>query len=198
MHRSQTALAALMLLCTACQTATKASERAWLEPSPQLKLKIEEEAQRLPWTHGLDRVQLIHWFASVGEPAYPTLLDMVSDARTDVAGSALAALGATRDSRLVEPLHAIPWPHGPDSQELVLERARTLVRLGDWSVMPILIEGLRDDALMTRALCFQALSEATRERFDYDPRGGDEERAAAVERWQVWWAARSGDPLLAE
>ena len=185
----------LALMSAACQsTSTVSSQDVWTQPSKQLAHKIEEEASRLPWTHGLDRVQLIHWFAQVGEPAYPTLLAMVEDPREDVAGSALAALGATRDSRLVEHLHAIPIAEG--SADLELERARTLLRLGDWSVMPRLIEGMRDERLMARALCFQARSETTRERFDFDPRGDAEEREAAVQRWEAWWAERTGDALL--
>ena len=50
---------------------------------------------------------------------------------------------------------------------------------------------------MTRALCCQALYEATHERFDFDPNGTEEQRAASVERWKGWWYARQNDPLLA-
>ena len=62
----------------------------------------------------------------------------------------------------------------------------------------MLIEGLRDDRLVTRALCAQALYEATHERFDYDPRAEAQQREDAVRRWETWWSARSGDPLLAK
>jgi hypothetical protein len=192
----------LCLVATACSTTSSSVQPAaksadgWLEPSPSLRQLIEDEAKRLPWTHGLDRVELIHWFAKVGEPAYPTLLDMVLDPRKDVAGAALAALGATRDSRLVVPLRALPWPSTPEDQDLALERARALVRLGDWEMMPTLIDGLRDERLVTRALAAQALYEATRERFDFDPRAEPEARAAALKKWESWWSARSKDPLL--
>jgi hypothetical protein len=40
------------------------------------------------------------------------------------------------------------------------------------------------------------LNEATRERFDFDPRGTPEARAASVARWEAWWQARNQDPLL--
>jgi hypothetical protein len=189
------ARAPLALVLAGCVTPTvRSSTGPWLEPSSNLKEQIDEQAQRLPWTHGLDRVELIRWFAAVGEPAYPTLLGLVSDERPEVAGAALAALGATKDSRLVPHLHEIPWPE--EDHDLALERARTLVRLGDWSVMPILIEGLRDERLVTRALCAQALSESTNERFDYDPRGEPEAREQAVQRWEAWWERRGGDPEL--
>jgi len=151
--------AALLLLTSACVTVgpdsdnpTKHSLGPWIEPTPQLADKIEQNAQRLPWTTGIERVELIQWFAKVGEPAYPKLLEMVNDPRADVAGAALAAIGATRDARLVEPLRELPWP---DEQhpDVALERARTLLRLGDWSLVPHLIDGLEDERLMVRALC---------------------------------------------
>lgn len=198
-------LPALFVLCAASAcTTTSSSVRSspshtssdWLSASPQLQTQIDDAAKRLPWTHGLERVELIHWFAQVGEPAYPTLLDLALDPRVDVAGAALAALGATRDSRLVEPLHALAWPPEPQA-ELALERARTLLRLGDWEMVPELITGLRDERLVTRALCIQALYEATHERQGYDARAEATEREEAVRKWEQWWAARRADPLLA-
>jgi len=186
---------------SACVTTSGAvNERPpagpWLMPSPNLRQQIEEEAKRLPWSHGIERVDSIRWFAKVGEPAYPTLLEMALDPRQDVAGAALAALGATRDSRLVEHLRALPQPRGSGSADLQLERARTLLRLGDWQSVPVLIDGLRDERMMTRALCMQALSEATHERFDFDPQAHELAREVSVQRWESWWRERSTDPLL--
>jgi hypothetical protein len=197
-------LPALFVLCAASAcTTTSSSVRTnnhvaseWLEASPQLQQQIDDAAKRLPWTHGLERVELIHWFAQVGEPAYPTLLELALDARVDVSGAALAALGATRDSRLVEPLRALAWSGEPQA-ELALERARTLLRLGDWQMVPELITGLRDERLVTRALCIQALYEATHERQGFDARAEVAEREVAVRKWEQWWAARQADPLLA-
>ena len=193
---------ALCGLCAGSCMTTKSSigdshaKSPWLEPSPTLRQRIEDEAKRLPWTHGVERVDAITWFAKVGEPAYPTLLQMVLDPRKDVAGSALAALGATRDSRLVEPLRALPWPAGEENSDLAFERARTLLRLGDWEMVPQLIHGLRSAQLVTRALCIQALAESTHERFEYDPRAQDDVREASVAKWESWWQTRSQDPLL--
>ena len=197
--------ALLALACSsACVTTSSSvrtnshtpSETEWLSASPQLQAQIDDAAKRLPWTHGLERVELIHWFAQVGEPAYPTLLELALDARVEVSGAALAALGATRDSRLVEPLRALAWSGEPQA-ELALERARTLLRLGDWEMVPQLITGLRDERLVTRALCIQALYEATHERQGYDARADATEREFAVRKWEQWWAARQADPLLA-
>ena len=193
----KTLLGALLLVSSlaACSsTDDRASMGPWVEPSSGLRQQIERQAQRLPWTHGMERVELIQWFARVGEPAYPTLLNLVLDPRMDVAGAALAALGATRDSRLVEPLRELPWPD-QTQPDLALERARTLLRLGDWSMVPHLIGGLEDNRLLTRALCGQALYEATSERFGFAPDGSPEERAESVKSWQQWWSSRQRDPL---
>lgn len=192
---------ALLLALSSSCASTKASMSSgepsskWLEPSPQLREQIDEASQRLPWTHGLERVELIHWFAQVGEPAYPTLLGMAADPRRDVAGAALAALGATRDSRLVEPLRA-STAQSAREPDLALERARTLLRLGDWASVPALITGLSDERLMTRALSIQALFEATHERFGYDARAETDERTQSVQRWQEWWKERARDSML--
>ncbi len=193
---------AALVLNTACVSSmqsprTTSGEDGWLEPSPALRGQIEDEAKRLPWTHGMERIETIHWFASVGEPAYPTLLAMVLDPRADVAGAALAALGATKDSRLVESLRELPWPDEEHSN-LGLERARTLLRLGDWQMVPHLVKGLRNEKMMTRALCIQALDEATHERFGYDPRAEADAREPAVKRWEAWTRDRLTDPLLAQ
>lgn len=186
---------ALLLGCSSTASqGTKGSTGPWLAPSPSLRQEIDRQAQRLPWTHGIDRVEIIHWFASVGEPAYPALLELAVDPRPDVAGAALAALGATGDSRLVEPLRALP-ASDPSQPSLALERARTLMRLGDWSAAPTLIEGLRAERLLTRALSIQALFEATNERFEFDANAEPEQREAAVARWEAWWARFQRDPL---
>lgn len=191
----------LFLTLSSCTTTSSSlgdagGQTEWLKPSPRLREQIEDTAKRLPWTHGMERIDAISWFARVGEPAYPTLLAMVQDPRQDVAGAALAALGATRDSRLVESLHAIPLPSNEKNADLILERARTLLRLGDWQAVPDLFRGLRDERLITRALCAQALWEATHERFDYDPRAEPEVREKSIQLWEAWWQERERDPLL--
>lgn len=196
------ALASVLLLATSACNSTQNSVSStansrWLEPSPELRERLKSEANRMPWTHGIQRVELIQWFAEVGEPAYGTLLEMAADPRSDVASAGFAALGATRDSRLVEHLQAIPLPPGSENSDLALERARTLLRLGDWSMVPVLIRGLEDERSMVRGLSSQALFEATRESFGFQPKGTPEERAVAVQRWKQWWESRSKDRFLA-
>ncbi|MEW6071894.1 MAG: hypothetical protein AB1726_04760 [Planctomycetota bacterium] len=171
-------------------------ETGWIEPSPILRQQIQDEAARLPWTHGFERLEQIRWFASVGEPAYPSLLELATDPRDDVAAAALAALGATSDRRLVPAIRDLPWAESRRGSDLGLERARTLVRLGDWMEIPVLIGGLRDPRLYTRSLCLDALAEATHETLGFDPRAEESEREKAVQRWERWWLDRTGEGLV--
>ena len=66
-------IAALTLALAGC-AASPVVTQSWLEPSPRLAEQIEDQARRLPWSHGQERVDLIHWFATIGEPAYARLL----------------------------------------------------------------------------------------------------------------------------
>ncbi len=182
--------------CATTQSSVPTNSNGWLDPSPSLKRRIDDEGKHIAYTHGIERIDLIRWFAAVGEPAYPKLLELAADPRKDVAIAAYAAMGATRDSRLVPYLEAIEIPDGPDAVDLRLERARTLLRLGDWNAVPMLITGLRDERTFTRALCSQALGEATHEDFGFDPKVEPADSAEAVGRWEAWWKSRSTDQML--
>lgn len=191
-----------LFLSTACGSTSSDVKHenvpgtVWIQPSPLLQQQLDDEAERLPWTHGFERLEQIRWFASVGEPAYPTLLDMASDPRDEVAAAALAALGATLDRRLVPHIRSISWATDRYEGDLGLERARALLRLGDWTDIPMLIRGLRDARLYTRALSLDALKEATGETLGFDPRAEPAARERGVERWERWWGERSGEGLV--
>lgn len=189
-------IAALTLALAGCAASPEAEDTPiWLEPSPRLAEQIEDQARRLPWSHGQERIDLIHWFATIGEPAYARLLVLCLDPRPEVAASAVAALGASGDSRLVEPLNDLDWPKTMDP-EVRYERARALLRLGDWSQLEALIAGLENDSLWTRAWCAQALEEVTHQRLGFDPKAGESERAAAVARWREWIRVREDEGIL--
>lgn len=188
------------LFLGACKTVTpnyaEGPKSDWLLPSPILAQQIADEAARLPWTHGFERLEQIRWFAMVGEPAYDTLLALAEDERDDVASAALSALGDTQDRRLVPYIQRIAWEEDRLQGDLGLERARTLLHLGDWSEIPTLVRGLRDERQYTRALCIQALHRATGETFGFDAKADLTDRVRAIDSWEVWWRARTGEGLL--
>ena len=191
------AAALLSMLAAGCSSTANADHEGedWLVPTPGLAQKIDDQVARLPWTHGTDRVELIGWFAGVGEPAYDSLLHLCLDPRADVASSALGALGATGDSRLVLPIRNLDWPEDPP-REVLFERARALMRLGDWSQVESLIHGLSADELWARAWSIQALEEATKQNFGFDPTDEPEARAEAAARWQAWIDSRKVEGVL--
>jgi HEAT repeat protein len=189
----------LLLSLSACKATGESGAEStsdWLLPSPILAQQIQDEAARLPWTHGFERLEQIRWFALVGEPVYDTLLTLAEDPRDDVASAALAALGDTQDRRLVPYIHRLSWEESRLTGDLGLERARTLLRLGDWSEIPTLIRGLKDERQFTRSLCIQALQGATGETFGFDPKADLTDRVRAIDSWEVWWRARTGEGLL--
>ena len=195
-----TPLIPIVVLCLAGCAANAPEQEApgnepWLRPSPVLEGQIEDQIDRLPWTHGQDRAEIILWLATVGEPAYAQLIELCADPRPDVAASALAALGATRDARLPDHLWAVGWPEVLPTQ-VKFERARALVRLGDWSEVRVLIDGLEDEEVWTRAWCARALEESTQLTFGFDPRGDEEGRAAAIASWRDWLASRENEGIL--
>ena len=193
--------ALLSLTLAACRSSGAddgGSDSPWLEPSPILAQQIQDEAARLPWTHGFERLEQVRWFSLVGEPAYDMLFKLAEDPRDDVASAALAALGDTQDRRLVPYIHRLSWSEDRLAGDLGLERARTLLRLGDWSEIPTLIRGLKDERQYTRTLCIQALQGATGETFGFDPKADLTDRVRAVDSWEVWWRARTGEGLLGQ
>lgn len=197
------ALQSLALGCvlTGCasgpsQSVPAGMDTEWVRASSSLAQEIDRQATVLPYAHGRERVDLISWFAVVGEPAYPTLIDFLADDRPAVIASALASLGATGDSRLVPYLQNAVRENW--TEVLVLECARARVRLGDWGAMPDLIDGLESEDAIKRSLCAQTLFQATREKMGYEARGESEDRAVAVERWRTWWGLRDADTLLAQ
>ena len=195
-------LPALLLIVSGCVTTTPdrgpVSTSDWLMPSPILAQQIDDEAERLPWTHGFERLEQIRWFALVGEPAYDKLLQMAEDPRNDVASAALAALGETQDRRLVPYIQRLSWSEDRLTGDLGLERARTLLRLGDWTGIPVLVQGLKDERVYTRTLCIEALDLATGQTFGFDPRGSLTDRVRAIDSWEVWWRTRTGEGLLGQ
>ncbi len=200
-HANRPALASLLLFvglasCASTPKGADAGASEWLKPSPNLRRQIEDQITRLPWTHGLERVEQITWFAGIGEPAYPYLLELCADPRPDVAASAVAALGATGDSRLVEPLRQVEWRAGED-KALRFERARAAIRLGDWGQIGVLVDGLEDESSWVRGLSIATLRESTRIDLGYEANGDESSRRAAVERWREWIARRTSEGIVA-
>lgn len=190
------ALAFFAAGCSTTSGSTRvAHEGPWIQPSAEFQRQIDQHAARLPYLQKLDDfVAEIQWFVGAGEPAYATLLELAASTDTKVSGAALAALGSMNDARLVPHLDQLPWP-AEDQARARYERARCHLKLGDWSHVGVLIDGLGDGDLYARSLCFRALNQATGESFDYHPKAEVAVREASMARWSEW-AARTGADVL--
>jgi hypothetical protein len=200
-------LTAALLLTVAGATgcaSTQASQPSWqpdadpewIQPSPSLQRQLEAQAARLSFAHSLEeKYELIRWFATTGEVAYPTLLRLAESGPNEEAqANALSCLASTADPRLLGPLAQLPFP-GQDQPTLRLERARCHMVLGDWSWSTVLIDGLESPSLWSRALCARTLRDTTRMSFGFDPRKDPAHSADSIARWRAWDTARRADPL---
>ena len=84
----------------------------------------------------------------------------------------------------------------PEVKEIGISLVKEEVETGDWSEIPTLIRGLKDERQFTRSLCIQALQGATGETFGFDPKADLTDRVRAIDSWEVWWRARTGEGLL--
>ncbi len=199
-----TLLASALLFAAAC-SGTRAAQPSggssnstgeiWLQPSPQLKLEMQMQAERMPWLKSAEeRIAMIDWWSKLGEPGYAMLLEIAQDERAKVADLAFAALAASRDGRLVTSLREIPWdPDAP--QALQYSRARCHLNLGDWSYIHVLISGLRDETPFNRAHCHKILKTATKNDFGYHYNMPADEREVAIQRWEDWYRERAPEAL---
>lgn len=185
------------LLGASCVTdaPTRASEAEFVEPSDQLARDIEAHARSVRIGRDLETfAREAEWFREVGEPAYPTLLELAGDADVRVASFGLATISAQRDPRLLAPLKEVVAE--PAEGALRFEYARALVLLGDWSRVDLIIEALESEDVRVRGSALKALRDATGETLGFHPKGTPSDRATAVARWRAWAKERAADPAL--
>jgi len=155
--------------------------------------KLRQQADRVPYIQRPEEmVGVIRFFVQARESAYDLLLELAASSNPKVAGTALAALGETRDERLAPYVAALQL-RAQGGIKLQYELARCRVKLGDWDEIPLLISGLRDDDLWSRALCAKALRDATHLSHGFQPGGDESEREVAAQAWEAWLAAHKAD-----
>ncbi|MEM9383165.1 MAG: hypothetical protein AAGB93_24665, partial [Planctomycetota bacterium] len=153
------ALTALLSVVAPACSSTKSRSGSngdygvWTEPTADLARQIELRAMRVSVIASPDEyVELSDWFQSVGEPAYPRLLEMIDTGDMRQRSFALSMMYGLRDRRLVEPLKAVMPAEALEVQGHRYEYARALAAMGDFEMLPELIDGLQDDDRMVRGL----------------------------------------------
>ncbi|QDV07641.1 hypothetical protein Poly30_31690 [Planctomycetes bacterium Poly30] len=192
----------LVAACSSTKSST-ASELVgsatpqWLEPSPALARDIEIKALEVSQINNEDDfVRLSDWFQTVGETAYPKLLEMVKSSDNNQKAFALSVIAAERDVRMLEPLRQAAPLSTISHQAHRFEMARALLMLGDTEGVPILIEGLESPNVYARMKCYAALKRGTNVQIPYSATASDQERAEGVTAWRQWWNEMQQDDLL--
>ncbi len=184
-------LAALLALPIAgCQTTIDGrsvedkEESVYPSASAFTRVQIERTIHDVPYLQGRAVIDACAFLARIGPAAIPQLAQALSDPEPARRSFALNALGAIGDRRALEQIRT----GLTDADRAVrYEAARSCVRLGDWTGMPVLVEGLADDSAFYRGLCFDALQRETNLDFGFRALGAEEERAVSVTRWRDWW-----------
>jgi len=198
------ALTAPLALTASCSTTKGATATGltevtseWVQPTDSDQRKINVRAMEVSVINSTEAyVELSDWFQSKGEQVYPKLLEMVETGDTRQRSFSLSVISALRDARLAEPLHDAMPESALKSKGHGYEYARALAAMGDYSMLPVLIEGLQDDDQYTRALANDTLQKATRNAIPFNANATPDERQIAVDAWMLWWERQQTDELL--
>lgn len=113
------------------------------------------------------------------------LIRLLSDGVGAVRFSAAEALGKLGDKSAVQPLLALLddthfGAYGPVIESLANLRAQEAI--------PYFIKFLRDNDARVRSLAANALMVMTRQFISFKPKGNEQEREAAIQQWEAWYA----------
>ena len=178
-------------------TASNDDPSEWLKPTAGMQRSINIKAMEVTVINSTDEyVALSDWFQTKGEQAYPKLLEMVESGDTRQRTFSLSVISAIRDRRLAMPLRNAMPEAALENKGHRYEYARALAMMGDFSALPVLIEGLNDTHSVARIESMKALQKATHNPIPYSPNASPEDRQKAVDAWMIWWERQQADVLL--
>ncbi len=191
------ALGALASCASNASTSASLASDGWIEASPELQRKIvQKEAEVTICPDQFTWIGLSDWYQSVGEPTYPSLLEMIQFGNNRQRSFSLCVLAAMQDRRLLEPMREAMPTEALGSEGIRREYARALAKMGDFSELPILIEALRDSSPEQFGRAARALETVTNSDIPVSASTSYEDREKIVEDWLQWWSAQQGDALL--
>ena len=157
----------------------------YMKANPLLQEEIDILIRDLPHMHGPELLASMSRLVVIGEPAIPYLLDGLESDHPKTRASVSYVLGEMRDRRVIPNLREVL---DDEYAAVRYEAAASLVVLGDWGAIPILFDGMRDENPYNRYKAFRVLTEQTQQDMGYDYQAPEEERLAAVRRWETWYA----------
>lgn len=182
--------AALVAIAAGCASTPKTPFEA---PTQHMRQEIERKISEIPFTREWERINALDWLTRCGESAFNPLIAALDSSDSDIRAGAANVLGRSLDRRLIPYLSK----RADDADPRVrYEFARSLLRLGDWSKVPALISGLRDESEYARALCNDALRQYTKADFGFQPGAPKEQREEPIRKWENWWNARTKDAFF--
>ncbi len=173
----------VLAVLPACTSARKLPE--YSKPSALLQEEIDTLLRELPYRHGPELLATLNRLVYIGEPAIPSIVKSLKDDHPKARSNAAYVLGEIRDRRTIMPLREVL---DDESQEVRYEAAASLLVMGDWHGIPVLIAALKDSDPYHRYKSIQILAKNTHQDLGYDYKGSEESRAAAVGRWENWYS----------
>lgn len=152
---------------------------------PLLQKQIEKRIDNLKYQRGDALLDSLNWLILYGEYAVPQLEAALIKPDHRTRSYAAYVLGEIGDTAVVPKLRE---SLGKEKNKLVrYEMASSLMTLGDWGQIGVLIDGLGEDSRLFRFKCFEVLKKNLNLTFGFDPAGAVKERTAAVRKWRAWW-----------
>ncbi|MBN2490221.1 MAG: HEAT repeat domain-containing protein [Planctomycetes bacterium] len=152
---------------------------------PLLKKQIDKRIDGLKYLRGTALLDSLNWLILYGEHAVAQLLQGLEDPDPRTRSYCAYVLGEIGNQDVVPSLREALARE--EHKRVRFEIAASLVTLGDWGQMGLLIEGLEEEARLSRHKCFEILRKNLNLTFGFDPAGPADERAAAVAKWKAWW-----------
>jgi len=176
-------LTTTLLLLPSCMSARKIPQ--YQSASPLLEEEIDTHLRELPYRHGAELIATLNRLVFIGEPAIPSLVRSLRAEHPKSRSNAAYVLGEIRDRRTIPPLRRALDDAAP---EVRYEAAASLLAMGDWSGVPVLIDALGDGDPYHRYKAIHMLERHTHQDLGYDYQASEDERAAAVRRWETWFS----------
>jgi len=168
------------------------------ETGPLLKKQIEKRIEGLKYQRGVALLDSLNWLILYGDSAIPQLLEALRSPDPRTRSYAAYVLGEIGNEEVVSTIREVL---DQETHKLVkYEMAASLVTLGDWGQIGLLISGLEEDARLFRFKCFEVLRKNLNLTLGYDPEGPEKERIASVSKWKAWWERNQKNytPILKE
>ncbi len=194
-------LLGVILLVTGCVTEGELREQ---EPNtgelagPLLKKQIAMRITNLKYQRGMSLYDTLNWLILYGEMAVPQLLESMADPDPRTRSYCSYILSEIGDPKVIPVLRDAL---AEENHKLVrYEISASLVTLGDWAQLGVLINGLEEESKRYRHKCFEVLRKHLNLTLGYDPDGPAEERTVAVSKWAAWWQRNQNNfsPILSK